>query len=279
MDYKAVNFKYEYALVCRDIPKTIANGLSIEDHEPVDLNKTIQEQKDYIDYLKQAGLKLIEIDAQEIYPDCVFVEDTAIAIDNKIFISNPGAESRRGEAEAVTSKFEEHSKELGLEICQVQNKEESFVDGGDVMFTGREIIVGLSKRTNLKGAEELGAFFKDIPVITCKVFEGLHLKSSMSMISPDLILIGSSQPAQSCRQQIEKKSKFLDHYRFVNVDEDQNGSANVLSFNDRLVCSQSFQHLYSKMSDFKNATSLSNDELKKIDGCLTCRSVFFNKKS
>lgn len=100
------------------------------------------------------------------------------------------------------------------------------------------------------------------------------------MISPDVILIGTSQAAQEIRHQIEEKSPFADKYRFVPIDEDQSGSANILSYNGQIVCSSSFEHLYKDMEDFKNSTtkSLANAEFKKIDGCLTCRCVFFNKK-
>ena len=54
------------------------------------------------------------------------MEDTAIALGNKIFISNPGADSRRGETIAVEKKFREYSSELGLEIYCVSNKDEAF---------------------------------------------------------------------------------------------------------------------------------------------------------
>ena len=37
-------------------------------------------------------------------------------------------------------------KKLGLEI--VKMSEPGVMDGGDVLFTGREFFVGLSKRTN-----------------------------------------------------------------------------------------------------------------------------------
>ena len=130
------------------------------------------------------------------------------------------------------------------------------------------------------GVEELAEVFKPIPVIACIVKEGLHLKSSMSMLSNDVILIGSSDAARSVRKQIEEKSPFASHYRFVEVDEDQTASANVLIFNKRLVYSSSFEHLYKEIPDFGGAPvskSLVNSEFKKIDGCLTCRSVFFNK--
>lgn len=81
----------------------------------------------------------------------MFVEDTAIALNNKILITNPGAESRRGEIQAVAATFVAHSASLGLEVFHIKNKDEAFIDGGDVCFTGREFLVGLSKRTNLKG--------------------------------------------------------------------------------------------------------------------------------
>lgn len=287
MSFEAKYFEYEYALVCKNLPSTLDNGLSLDQHDPVDLATAKEEHRQYLLHLVESGLKLIEIEAQEEYPDCVFVEDTAIAMNHKILISNPGAESRRGETKAVAATFVTHSASLGLEVFQIKNKEEAFIDGGDVCFTGREFLVGLSTRTNLKGAQELAEVFKPIAVTTCQVDEGLHLKSIMSMIAPDVILIGTSPAAKNIRHQIEKKSQFADRYRFVEIDEDQSGSANILSFNGQLVYPSSFEHLYKDMEDFKNCTalkkprttkSLANGEFKKIDGCLTCRCVFFNKK-
>ncbi len=116
---------------------------------------------------------------------------------------------------------------------------------------------------------------------TCNVNEGLHLKSSMSMLAADVILIGSSAAAQSIRRQIEEKSQFVSDYKFVEIDEDESGSANVLLFNDRLAYPKRFEGLYNQITEFKSGMmetkALYNDEFKKIDGCLTCRCVFFNR--
>lgn len=116
---------------------------------------------------------------------------------------------------------------------------------------------------------------------TCSVNEGLHLKSSMSMLASDVILIGSSAAAQSIRRQIEEKSQFVGNYKFVEIDEDESGSANVLLFNDRLAYPKRFEGLYNQITEFKSSMmetkALYNDEFKKIDGCLTCRCVFFNR--
>ena len=103
----------------------------------------------------------------------------------------------------------------------------------------------------------------------------------MSMLAPDVILIGSSKAAKSVRKQLEENSAFASFYKFVEVAQDEKGSANVLLFNDRLVYPASFEQLYKELSDFESCgvetKALVNDEFKKIDGCLTCRCVFFNR--
>ena len=116
-------------------------------------------------------------------------------------------------------------------------------------------------------------------MITCDVKEGLHLKSSMTMFDQDKIIVGTSESSQFIKRQIEHKSKFINDYKFIDVDDvNFKGSANVLYFNKRLAYPAHLEHIYEKMpgyGDFKDVKPLPNSELFKIDGCLTCRSVFF----
>lgn len=152
MENLCFDFNYNYALVCSDVPNSLVNGLSLEEHEPVNLELAVEQHKLYLNLLEESGIKLIKVNSDERYPDCVFVEDTAVALENRIFITNPGAESRRGEIDVVKAKLESVAAELELEIGQVEKREEAFIDGGDVLFTGRELIVGISSRTNQKGS-------------------------------------------------------------------------------------------------------------------------------
>ncbi|KAI4880764.1 hypothetical protein NFI96_027236 [Prochilodus magdalenae] len=85
--------------------------------------------------------------------------------------------------------------DLDLNIVEMAD-DTATLDGGDVLFTGREFFVGLSKRTNRRGAEILADVFKDYAVSTVPVQGGLHLKSCCSMAGPGLIAIGSSEAAQ-----------------------------------------------------------------------------------
>ncbi|XP_045147897.1 N(G),N(G)-dimethylarginine dimethylaminohydrolase 1 isoform X1 [Echinops telfairi] len=86
-------------------------------------------------------------------------------------------------------------EKLQLNIVEMKD-ENATLDGGDVLFTGREFFVGLSKRTNQRGAEILADTFKDYAVSTVPVANALHLKSFCSMAGPNLIAIGSSEAAQ-----------------------------------------------------------------------------------
>ena len=121
-------FNFEFALVCSGLPDSLVNGLSLEKHEPINLELARQQHENYLLNLKKSGLKLITIEPNELYPDCVFVEDTAIAINNRIFITNPGAETRRDETKAINDKLNSIAKELKLEIGEIKNKNESFID-------------------------------------------------------------------------------------------------------------------------------------------------------
>ncbi|OBS70413.1 hypothetical protein A6R68_01043 [Neotoma lepida] len=91
--------------------------------------------------------------------------------------------------------MKEALEKLQLNIVEMKD-ENATLDGGDVLFTGREFFVGLSKRTNQRGAEILADTFKDYAVSTVPVADSLHLKSFCSMAGPNLIAIGSSEPAQ-----------------------------------------------------------------------------------
>jgi len=50
-------------------------------------------------------------------------------------------------------------EQAGLEIFDMTEEPDSHVDGGDVLFTGSEIFIGDSKRSNKAGADFLRKSF------------------------------------------------------------------------------------------------------------------------
>ncbi|XP_061680993.1 N(G),N(G)-dimethylarginine dimethylaminohydrolase 1 isoform X2 [Syngnathoides biaculeatus] len=174
-------------------------------------------------------------------------------------------------------------KELNLNIVEMAD-ENATLDGGDVLFTGREFFVGLSKRTNQRGAEILADAFKDYAVSTVPVLEGLHLKSFCSMGGPGLIVIGSSEPAQKALKIMQQMS---DHrYDKLTVPDDLAANCIYMNLPNKgqvlLHCPREeypeSAKVFEKLKDHM-LVPVSNSEKVKVDGALTCCSVLINKKA
>ncbi|KAL1772637.1 N(G),N(G)-dimethylarginine dimethylaminohydrolase 1 [Sigmodon hispidus] len=191
--------------------------------EEVDFARAERQHQLYVDVLgSKLGLQVVQLPADESLPDCVFVEDVAVVCEETALITRPGAPSRRKEVDMMKEALEK----LHLNIVEMKD-ENATLDGGDVLFTGREFFVGLSKRTNQRGAEILADTFKDYAVSTVPVADSLHLKSFCSMAGPNLIAIGSSEPAQKALKIMQQMS---DHrYDKLTVPDDM--AANCIYLN------------------------------------------------
>jgi dimethylargininase len=91
--------KARYALV-RALPDSYDQCVTTQS-EKIDVTLARKQHADYCSSLEKSGLKLIVLDSDNGLPDCVFVEDTAIVVDDVAIITNPGAPSRRAEVNAV----------------------------------------------------------------------------------------------------------------------------------------------------------------------------------
>lgn len=272
--------KFTHAVV-RGIPTSLAKeALRTDQLDVVDLEKAQKEHEVYVDVLREKlGLQVIQLPADESLPDCVFVEDAAVVCGDTALITRPGAQSRRNETVAMKSAL----KEMDLNIVEMTD-DNATLDGGDVLFTGLEFFVGLSKRTNQKGADILADAFKDYVVSTVPVLEGLHLKSFCSMGGPGLIIIGSSELAQKTLKIMQQMS---DHnYDKLTVPDDIAANCIYMNLPDKghvlLHCTQEefpeSSKAFEKLKDYI-LIPVSNMEKGKVDGALTCCSVLINKKA
>lgn len=270
---------YTHAVV-RGVPASLAKeALRIVAAE-VDVAKARKEHQAYVEVLRtRLGLEVVELPADESLPDCVFVEDAAVVCGDTALITRPGAESRRRETVAM----KEALKNLNLNIVEMTD-ENAILDGGDVLFTGREFFVGLSKRTNQRGAEILADAFKDYAVSTVPVLDSLHLKSFCSMGGPGLIVIGSSEPAQKTLKIMQQMS---DHrYDKLTVPDDLAANCIYMNLPDKghvllHTTSEEFPEsvkVFEKLKDYMLIPVL-NSEKVKVDGALTCCSVLIDKKA
>ncbi|XP_047663070.1 N(G),N(G)-dimethylarginine dimethylaminohydrolase 1 isoform X3 [Tachysurus fulvidraco] len=185
------------------------------------------------------------------------------------------------ERHITTKAMKNALMKLGLNIVEMTD-ESATLDGGDVLFTGQEFFVGLSKRTNQRGAEILADTFKDYAVSTVPVKGGLHLKSFCSMAGPGLIAIGSSESAQKALKTMQQMS---DHkYDKLTLPDD--AAANCVYMN---LPSKGHVLLHCTPEEYPESAKVfeklkehmlipvPNGEGAKVDGALTCCSVLINK--
>ncbi|XP_007885380.2 N(G),N(G)-dimethylarginine dimethylaminohydrolase 1 isoform X4 [Callorhinchus milii] len=172
--------------------------------------------------------------------------------------------------------------ELNLHTVEMTD-ETATLDGGDILFTGREFFVGLSKRTNQRGAEILADTFKDYAVSTVPVTGSLHLKSFCSMAGPELIVIGSSEDAQKTLKFMQQMSE----HRYDKLTVPDDTAANCVYLN---IPNKGHVLLHRSPEEFPESAKVFEklkehmlipvtcSELSKVDGALTCCSVLLNKK-
>ncbi|KAI5096237.1 N(G),N(G)-dimethylarginine dimethylaminohydrolase 1 [Silurus meridionalis] len=279
--------------VVRDLPASFAaSALRSDAGQQVDAVRAQREHDHCVDVLRnRLGFEVIELPADESLPDCVFVEDAAVVCGDTALITRPGAESRRGETCAMKNAL----KELGLNIVEMTD-ESATLDGGDVLFTGQEFFVGLSERTNQRGAEILADTFKDYAVSTVPVKGSLHLKSFCSMAGPGLIAIGSSETAQKALKDVRmllydgRTMEQMSDHKYDKLTLPDDVAANCVYMNlpapafliliilrrklkvHRFMRVQVFEKLKEHM-----LIPIPNVEKSKVNGALTCSVVLINK--
>ncbi|XP_018417356.1 PREDICTED: N(G),N(G)-dimethylarginine dimethylaminohydrolase 1 isoform X1 [Nanorana parkeri] len=270
--------KCTHAIV-RCIPNSLSQqALRSTDSGEVDTAKARRQHELYTRVLKdKLGLQVIELEADDSMPDAPFVEDTAVVLNETALVTRPGAVSRRKEVEAVKKALQD----LQLNVVEMTD-ENATLDGGDVLFTGREFFVGLSKRTNQRGAEILADTFKDYAVSTVPVYDNLHLKSFCSMAGPNLIVIGSSEPAQKALKTMQQMS---DH-RYDKMTVPDDAAANCIYLNvpgkGHVLLHKAPEEYPESVKVFEKLKDhmlipIASSELAKVDGCLTCCSLLINK--
>jgi len=153
-------------------------------HAPIDAALAARQHEAYRTALRSCGATVITLDANRDMPDCVFVEDTAIVLDEVAVMMSMGAESRRGEPAAIETALRRYRP---IEHVRLP----ATIDGGDVVRQGKSLYVGASPRTNAGGiaalrqiASRYGYSVTAVPLRAC-----LHLKSGCSALPDGRFLV------------------------------------------------------------------------------------------
>lgn len=252
--------KFTYAITRRP-GKNFAQGLTTTNLDPPNYQLVLQQHISYVETLKSIGLKIIELDVQQDYPDAHFVEDTAVVTPDVAIISNPGAASRQGEEQAVAEILTPYR---AIEHIQAPGT----LDGGDVLMIDNHFFIGISERTNSEGAEQMGKILEkyENTWTTLQVSAGLHFKSSVNYAGHNTLLVTEGFAGH----------KALGEYDKIIVNKAEEYAANVLWINGHLLIPRGFPDTKTKLKTLDlNIIELDVSEMRKMDGGLTCLSIRF----
>lgn len=168
----------------RDVSSTIAHcELTHLAREPIDPDRAAAQHRAYVAALEQLGCELHWLAPEPALPDAVFVEDTAVVVDEVAVVTRPGAPSRRPETASVAAALAPYRPVATIDAPGT-------LDGGDVLQLGRTVFVGRSDRTNEAGiaqlARHLGAFGYDVRSV--ETHGCLHLKSAITEVADGMLL-------------------------------------------------------------------------------------------
>lgn len=196
--------------------------------QPIDYERANEELNNFIATLRMLNVDVIELCPDEkLTYDSLFVGDTAVAVNGLVLLCRP--RDRLDELKEVKQIIK---SELNLPIIEI-NDETALLNGGDVLWTGREIFVGLSNETNEAGARAVAAAFPEYSVTPVKVppKSNLRLKSYITMAGPDILCVNRSQEAQLMLKRMEREASY--NYKLITLEDDQ--ASNVLYLNGTLM--------------------------------------------
>jgi dimethylargininase len=229
--------------------------------EAIDVAAAEAEHAEYERRLVGLGATVRRLPPEPALPDAVFVEDTAVVLDEIAVVTRPGAEPRRPETATVAAALGDYRRVVTI-------APPGTLDGGDVLVVGRDVYVGQSTRSNASGIGQLrdalaphGYRVIGIPVTGC-----LHLKSAVTQIAEETLLINPDWlPPDTFAS-----------YRRISVDPAEPGAANALALAGSVLHPAQHSRTRARLA----AAGLSvipvpMAELAKAEAGLTCCSIVF----
>jgi dimethylargininase len=250
----------------RSVPPSIARcELTHLEREPIDPERAAAQHAQYEDALRRMGCLVERLPDLPDHPDSVFVEDTAIVLDEVAVVTRPGAESRRGEPRSTAAALRAYRPVVEIDAPAT-------IDGGDVLVAGRRVFVGLSGRTNEHGVRQLSAAVAPFgyEVTTVAIDGCLHLKSAATAIGPAAVL---------CNPRWVDPRVF-DGLEVMTIAPAEPFAANVVTIGAMVLCAAAHPVTAAALARRGLAVySVDVSELARAEGAVTCCSLLVRQRN
>jgi dimethylargininase len=237
------------------------------DVHAIDLDLAALQHEEYRRVLERAGAEVVVLDVNSGHADAVFVEDTALVLDEVAIVTSMGTPSRREEPRGVEPELRRHRSA----IARIEAP--ATLEGGDVLRVGRTLFVGATGRTNAAGvaalraiAEPLGYAVRTVAVDGC-----LHLKTACTALPDGTLLVNP--------RWLDARDLAWAGHDVLHVADGEPDAANVALVGDRVLMGAAHPRtteLIRRRSFEVDVIDLS--EFAKAEGCVTCLSILVARR-
>lgn len=256
--------KFNNVIVRRPCKAMVDGITSAPELGKPDYELALKQHDAYIEALKQCGVEVTVLEADERYPDSCFVEDPALITRKCAIITNPGAASRNGEKNEIIGAVRKFFPEDKIEYI----KDPGTLEGGDVMMVGDHFYVGRSARTNEEGIRQLTEILAkyDMTCSEVPLEKVLHLKTGVNYLENNNMLVSG---------EFIEKPDFAKYNKAV-IPEEEAYAANCIWVNDTVIVPEGYPAVLKAVKDMGYKTIVvDTSEYRKLDGGLSCLSLRF----
>ena len=249
------------AIVRLPSPALSRCALTFLDRQAIDFERALAQHAAYVSALRDSGADVRILPPEPDLPDAVFVEDTAVVVDECAVITRPGIDSRRPETETIFAALEAFRPIVRI-------TEPGTLEGGDILRVGRTIFAGQTPRTNAEGTRQLAAALEShgYTVVPIEPSGCLHLKSAVTYIGDETVLVNPDW--------IE--ADLFSRWQCVPVAPEEPFGANALLAGDIVHLAASAPRTRQKLEALGFRTeAIDTSEFEKAEAALTCLSLLF----
>ncbi len=256
------SYHFTHALT-RKPGRSVARGLRDGGAADPDPEMFETEHAAYVAALKSAGVSVTELPPDEGFPDSVFIEDPALCLTGAVILLRPGAPSRLGERETLRDSLSRFYPTV-LDLPG-----DGYVDGGDILVTEREVLIGLSARTDKAGADSLRPLVeadgRSLRLVNTPPGI-LHFKTECGLLDEKTVFATEAILRSGC----------FDGYETIVCPQGEEAAANLIRVNDQVFLSKGHPKTATLLrSRGYQVTELATSQAARVDGGLSCMSLRF----
>jgi dimethylargininase len=250
--------------VTRPVSPTLADcELTHLARVPINVERATVQHSAYEALLRSLGVSVVQAPAAPEQPDAVFIEDTAVVLDELAVITRPGAAARRGELDAVAEVLAKYRPLFAMEAPAT-------LDGGDVMRVGGVLYVGRSGRTNSEGIAQLARLVEPFGyrVVAVEFTGCLHLKSAVTAVADNVLLLNPAWVSAALFPGCD----------VLPIDASEPMAANALRVGESVVYASQYPRTAALLEQRgMRLFAVDYSELAKAEGAVTCCSLVFDQ--